>query len=152
MTPKQIKLIHIAVKNAGLDEAQYRVLLHNVAGVSSCKQLTQSGFEDVMATLEDLVDDGNRYWTRIVESRGRVANGRMTWKIGDLFDELQALDGRYALAGLVDRVSSGRTREPAKLAPREAWNLIEQLKVMIARARQEHAAASAPKQQELFVA
>ncbi len=42
---------------------------------------------------------------------------------------------QYELAGLVANASRDRTRDPSRLTPREAWNLIEALKKMLDRQR-----------------
>ena len=41
-------LIHLARKRLGLDEAAYRDLLRNAAGVSSSAELDERGFSRVM--------------------------------------------------------------------------------------------------------
>lgn len=134
MTPQQTRLIHIAAsqvfgKNC---ESQYRLLLHNAAGVGSSKQLDNVGFEDVMATLEEMgfADrvHGLFYWRGKVNARGRRGNERMVFKILAL-----ARESRYQLPALVGRFSAHRTEDVHQLTPREAWELIEMLKASIAR-------------------
>jgi len=138
-TSLQLRLIHIAYRQAGLEEEHYRLILANVAGVPSAKDLTQASFEDVMAVLEDsgFRDRGKPadYWRGKVASRGRQCGERMAYKI----HELAGQQSHYAMAGLCRRVSAGRTEAVEGLRPREAWNLIELLKAVIDRADQPEA-------------
>jgi hypothetical protein len=137
---KQLGMIHVAAKKAGLDDPAYRLVLANVAGVESAKDLSQGGFEDVMAVLEDLHGEGT-YWRATVAARGRFANRRLVRKIEELHGEyVRAAERagvdpaeRYKLPGLVAGACGERTRDPARLAPYQAYNLIEQLKKIIAR-------------------
>lgn len=125
-TPAQLRLVHVAARKAGLNDAQYRTLLSNAGGVQSSRDLTQAGFEDVMAVLEDLGfadDKGATYWRDQVEARGQRGTARMVHKIREL-----ATRSVYPLERLVERHSDGRTRDVEQLTPREAWRLIEMLK------------------------
>jgi hypothetical protein len=132
MTPQQIKLIHIAAKQIGLDDRTYRLLLHNVAGVTTCKKLDNPGLENVMAVFEDLgfrdAEHDPEYWRTKVKLRGSNAGERMVRKIRELVTQTP-----YKLSGLCTRFSHDRTATPEKLSPREAWNLIEMLKSAIHR-------------------
>lgn len=134
-TALQLKLVHVAARQAGLNDAQYRTLLRSVAEVESSRQLAQADFEDVMAVLEDLgfVDskNGAGYWRRKVEQRGRRGNERMVHKINELCQGGQG--GRYPLESMVRRFSGDRTADVEQLTPREAWKLIECLKAIVAR-------------------
>jgi hypothetical protein len=131
-TPAQLKAIHMGVRAIGWTDAQYRMLLLNVAGVESSKLLDQKGLEDVMAVLEDSGFDGHpggsTYWRDKVRARSVVCGERMYHLIKRL-----AKDCRYDLGALCLRFSGDGTDEPALLKPREAWNLIEALKAMNAR-------------------
>lgn len=128
LTDRQIALIHIAAKAVKLDDAQYRLLLSNVAGVTSSDDLDQAGFEDVMAVLEDMgwppLKDQD-YWRRKVSERGQSTGSRMAFKIRQLHEGLP-----YPLEALCRRFSEGRTDKLEELKPREAWKLIEGLKAM----------------------
>ncbi len=96
MTKAQITNIHIAKSKVQLSEAQYRLMLHNVAGVTSSKELTNASYEDCMAFLEDCgyrqILDGQLqapdYWRRQVAKRGVYANGRLLHKILELHGQL----------------------------------------------------------------
>jgi hypothetical protein len=138
MTPDQIKLIHVAAGKARLNRAQYEMMLRNVAGVESCKELTNAQFEDCMAVLEDEGFEGH-YWRDKVAARagGGRATERMIWKITELHAQYEELRGdgdpHYELSGLVARATKNRTRSFGELTPREAWNMIEQIKKMIER-------------------
>jgi len=145
MTPQQIKLIHIFKSQAGLNDQQYRMVLGNIASVSSCKDLSNDQYEDCMAFLEEQIESAGGhpggYWRDKLAQRGNVAGARMVWKIRQLHSDYNfaaeaadiAPDDRYQLSGLVERAANGRTRRPEQLTPKEAWNLIEGLKKMVTR-------------------
>ncbi len=149
MTPAQIKNIHVAKNRIGMSDALYKIALHNVAHVTTSKDLTLQGYEDMMALMEDhgwrqcqprsepdapLQFYPVTYWRDIVARRGTFANGRLLHKITELY-ELYARDPEhYSLGSLARTASSGRTDAPAKLSPREAHNLVELLKDKIAQA------------------
>jgi hypothetical protein len=131
MTSQQLKLIHLAYRQAKLTEGQYRIILANTAGVESAKELDNVGFEDVMAVIEDsgFADTkGSDYWRDKVRRRGCEPGARMRRKILML-----AQDCKYPLGALVRRFSDKRTDDVEQLYPREAWKLIEGLKAMVAR-------------------
>lgn len=132
MSAKQLQLIHVAYRKAGLNDAQYRTVLRSVAGVETAKRLTQIDFENVMAVLEDSgfedAQHGTGYWRGKVEARGSMCGERMARKIAEL-----AAEQRYALPALCHRFSDGRTEHVDKLRPREALRLIEMLKAVIER-------------------
>ncbi len=134
MTVKQLQLIHAAARQAGLNDAQYRLLLRHVGHVASSKDLTQAAFGEVMAALEKTHGHGH-YWRQRQERRGSVADPRQLWLIRDLWARYDAgcADHALQLPGMVERMSAGRTRLLEQLAPREAWNLIEALKQIVAR-------------------
>lgn len=48
LSRKQVALIHVAVKQLGLTDGQYRAILRQEAGVDSSKDLDTLGFELVM--------------------------------------------------------------------------------------------------------
>jgi hypothetical protein len=162
-TSAQLRLVHIAAKKVGLNDAQYRTLLANAAGVASSKDLDQAGFEDVMAVLEDMLEDkvtrgqGDKvtkgdpftpspphpvtlssssptYWRDKVAARSLNGNARMVHKIREL-----AQRSIYPLDRLVWRQSGGRTSDVEQLLPREAWKLIEMLKGSNQRTEAKHA-------------
>jgi len=128
-SPLQLKLIHLAYRQAGLEEEHYRMVLRSVAGVASAKDLTQGGFEDCMAVFEDsgFRDQGKpeSYWRDKVATRAAACGDRMARKIAEL-----SAGQPYDLAGMCKRFSGGRVACVEMLRPREAWNLIEALKAI----------------------
>ncbi|HVS73113.1 MAG TPA: phage protein GemA/Gp16 family protein [Phycisphaerae bacterium] len=135
MTPTQLKIIHIAAHRCGFNDQQYRTVLRNVAQVESSKDLSNADFECVMAFFEESGYPGH-YWRDKVKTRGNVATERMRWKISELLAHYEEIRGElphYELEGLVARFSHNRTRKVADVTPREAWQLIEALKAIIAR-------------------
>lgn len=137
-TLSQIKTIQTGRQVVGLTDAAYRTLLRSVAGVESCKDLSNPGVEDVLAVLEGMGFDshpsGKTYWRDKVDRRGSRANERMVQKIREM-----APHQRYSLPALASRQSGGRTEDVEQLLPREAWMLIELLKATCQRDRQEAA-------------
>lgn len=131
-TPKQITTIQLGRRRVGLNDAQYRLLLLNVAGVESCTKLDNRGVENVLAVLEALGFDGHvngpTYWQEKAASRGERAGERMVHLIEQLAPGVP-----YPLGALVRKQSAGRTDVAADLRPGEAWKLIEMLKAAAAR-------------------
>jgi len=125
-TPLQLRLIHIASRQIGLDEEQYRMVLLNAGGVSSSKNLTQAGYEDVMAVFEDtgFRQSGQpaNYWRMKVATRGWLCGERMVHRIREL-----AAKQHYDLGGLCQRFSDGKVFQIERLSPRQAANLIQML-------------------------
>lgn len=132
MTKSQIILLQTARRQLRLDEAEYRLILRNVGGVDSCKDLSNQGFEDVMAFFEgrgfEYRGQASVHFRRKLETRGRVADARQLHKIAELASQTQ-----YKLPGLCLRFSDGRTDQPEQLAPAEAHRLIEMLKAVLNR-------------------
>jgi hypothetical protein len=127
MTPKQIQLLQIARRQVGLDEERYRLLLKNVGGVDSCKDLTNEALEEVMAVLEDMGFvttfhgvENKDYWREKIRRRGHFADDRVIFRLVE-----QSKNAVYPLAGMVLRAAGGRTDDPKKLHPYEAANLLE---------------------------
>jgi phage gp16-like protein len=131
-TKAQIQIVQIARRQVQLNEPQYRMLLANVAGVQSTKDLTNEDVERVMDVMEGMGFEDSKhgagYWGRKAARIGFAANDRMIRKI-----ETMAAETKYPLAALVHRFSSKRTDQVQQLLPREAWQLIEALKAIIAR-------------------
>ena len=48
----KLALVHVAKRDLRLDDAQYRAILREQAGVSSAKDLGEAGFREVMAFFE----------------------------------------------------------------------------------------------------
>jgi hypothetical protein len=156
MTTKQLQLIHQAARQVhlieGKDDARYRLLLLNVAGVRSARALNNAQFEDVMAVMESMGYSREReqhlreagfvasggsalrvqstYWQRKVAERGTAANARIVFKICEL---IQSPNQRYEFPGLCERTIGRRVVEPSKLTPAEAFKMIEAMKGIIER-------------------
>jgi len=86
LTAGQKKGIHAAARQAGFDEAAYRLVLRNLAGVSSSldARFTRISFITCMAFFEETAGGtlrGNtpRYWQREMEA-ARPADG-LLWRI-----------------------------------------------------------------------
>ena len=132
MTPLQIKLIHVAKRQVSMDEPQYRLLLLNVGGVETCKDLSKHGFESVMAVFEDMGFRSNTPGHGPTFYRDRFKISKASPEMQHKIFELDAAS-RYSLPGLCLRCSNLRTDAVGELTPREAWNLIEMLKASIQR-------------------
>jgi len=130
MTPNQIKLVHTAATRIyGREyEPEYRIVLKNIGGVRSCKDLSNSGLEDVMAFFEGLGFPPGQRWRTIIANRGRFATIRQAWEIRRL-----AAGREELLNTLVIQQSCGRVSEASKLRPRQAAGVIEALKAILAR-------------------
>ncbi len=109
-TKSQLACIHTAARAVGLialggADASYRLLLRNVGGVESAKDLDNGGVEDVMAVLEDLGFDshpaGKTYWRdKITDRNSGACPPRMAHKIYALAGEQ-----RYELEAMCLRMS-----------------------------------------------
>jgi hypothetical protein len=106
-TPNQIRLIHVAASQVALSDAQYRMLLHNVADVETSKQLGNDTFEQVMAVLEGMGFDG------------RLRCPRVTPAIEGELETLARMRHR-CLPELVDEATRGRQATVQGLRPCEA--------------------------------
>ena len=51
IAPKKVALVHVAKRQVGLEEEDYRALLLSVAGVDSAANLTEADFDQVMSEL-----------------------------------------------------------------------------------------------------
>ena len=72
---RDLALIHIAAKAAGLDDDAYRALLRDVAGVDSARDLTAAGRAQVLARL-------GRGRGVVVDWRtARIAKARKLWHL-----------------------------------------------------------------------
>jgi len=54
IAPKKVALVHVAKRQVGLEDAEYRTMLVRVAGVDSAADLTEADFELVMRELTRL--------------------------------------------------------------------------------------------------
>lgn len=128
-TTLQHRLIRVAYRELSLNEQQQRTLLRSTAGVESHTDLTQAGFEDCLAVLEDLgfhdMTHSKTYWRDKAAARQTCCNERMARKI-----EAMAATCRYEIGSLCERFSEGVVRRVRDLKPREAWMLIEMLKAV----------------------
>lgn len=145
LTPLQLRLIHLAYRQAGLAESHYRLILQNVAGAASAKDLTQPAFEDVMSVLEDSgfreTGKPEDYWRSRVATRGSLCGPRMVHKIMSL----RGCNPKYPLPALCQKVSGGRVSRIDRLTPLEAYALVEMLKAIAEReAARIEAAEAAP--------
>ena len=140
---KQLKLIHIAARQAGLivkkDDRRYRLLLAqykapNGRPARSSKQLNNSQIEDLLAICEAMGWDsgrGDTYFRDKVAAHGTFASFAQCSAIDKLRGDL----GWTAenLKGFVRRMTGGETSGVAELTTRQASNIIEALKNMFLR-------------------
>lgn len=140
---KQLKLIHIAARQAGLivkkDDRRYRLLLlHYVAPnglpAKSSKQLNNTQIEDLLAVCESMGFDsgrGEHHFRDKSARHGYLASFAQQSAILYLRDDL----GWNAenLKGFICRMTSGKKFSVAELAPKEGSNIIEALKNMFLR-------------------
>ena len=140
MDAKRIRLVQIARKRLGLDEADYRALLHRCAGVQSSRDLTEVGFAAVMDEFARLGFRSTWREDTFGERRG-MASPSQVRLIRELWSEYvgEGSDGAWkALDRWVARyhgVSALRFAEP-----RHANAIIAALRAMVARRRNEREA------------
>lgn len=131
--------IHIARKELGLSEENYRALLARVAGAESAASLTASGKARVLAEFERLG------WQK--KARSSVAPGGRAHvgKVLDLWREAVSTGiiqngSEEALRSFVRRQTKSLdapdgVAAPQFLTPKQANRVIEGLKAMLARGR-----------------
>jgi hypothetical protein len=132
MTTAQTKLLHIAARQVGLNDRQYRTILRTIALVDSSTRLTQDDFERVMAVMEERgwrqSGQAETYWRDRADGQGRFASSRQVAALRRL-----APAAGVRIEGMCIRHTAGRTDRPEKLTPREAWQIHEALKAMVGR-------------------
>lgn len=124
----QLRAVHVAVKQVGMDDPAYRLMLRNVAKVQSAKDLNNRSFEAVMAVLEESgfrdPHKAGDYWRSKAANQGNASERQVHHIIG------LAESCRYDLEALCRRFSGNRTQFVEKLTGREAWQLTEMLKAV----------------------
>lgn len=134
MTKPQLILLQTARRQvpALRDDGPWRLLLHNVARVTSTKDLNNRTFEAVMAMLEalgfrDRYKRPNHY-RRKITARGHDVSAEQIYKMVAL-----AQEAGLELDGFCRRMTGGRTDCVGDLEPFEAYNVIEALKAIVQR-------------------
>ena len=143
VTNKQLKLIHIAARQAGLivkkDDHRYRLLLAHYKGSNgkparSSKQLNNSQIEDLLAICESMGWDsgrGDTYFRDKSAAHGTFASFAQQAAILHLRSDLGWTADN--LKGFICRMTSANKFSVAELASKEASNIIEALKNMFLR-------------------
>ncbi len=142
---KQLKLIHIAARQAGLivkyDDRRYRLLLAQYktpgGGVATTsKQLNNSQIEDLLAICEAMGWDSGRggtYFRDKVAAHGTFASFAQCSAIDKLRGDLGWNTDN--LKGFIGRMTAYSKSGVAELTVRQASNIIEALKNMTLRAK-----------------
>lgn len=73
ITPKQSRLLHVARRQLGLADDDYRAILQQEAAVASSKDLDAWGFERVMARFEAL---------GFTPTNGAPRGAALSWRVG----------------------------------------------------------------------
>lgn len=145
MKPDQLAILHIAKSQLKLNDQEYRLILRNLAGVESGKDLDNQSLEKVMAFLEERgfrhKDQPDDYWRKKYAAQSRFCGERISQKIHALAPQV-----KYPLDSLVAKASKGRTARVEELNPSEANQLVEMLKSMTA--RENGLNAKAPRHEE----
>lgn len=142
---KQLKLIHIAARQAGLivkkDDRRYRLLLaqyktRDGGAATTSRQLNNSQIEDLLAICEAMGWDSGRgatYFRDKVAAHGTFASFAQCSAIDKLRGDL----GWNAnnLKGMIGRMTAYSKSSVAELTVRQASNIIEALKNMTLRAK-----------------
>lgn len=127
----QLALIHVAKKELGLQDEDYRAILELYGGVSSAKFLTMAGFERVMAHLERL---GFKSITPRQPTRAPVRNADgppfpAQLKMLDIYFGRLGFDSAERRQGFCQRT----IKRPWPQTRAEANKVYEGLKAMVAR-------------------
>jgi len=140
----QIKLIHVAVKAAGMNNARYRLLLTqytqaNGARVKSCKQMNNRQVDDLLAICESLgwrhpVKPENFYRQKVQRDNHGMSDTPSFAARSAVLHLAEDLGwGKQGLKQMIDRITKGRTDSLSLMTHREIYNLIEASKAMISR-------------------
>ena len=143
----QIKLIQIAVKQAGIrapkSDGRYRLLLgqYKQSGgspVTSCKQLNNWQLEDLLAICEaqgfrspGKPDDYFRKKVRNSHTAGDIASYAQQEAVKKLAGDLGW--NEYQLGGLIKRLTGGKSTSVCELTHGQAYGTIEALKSIVGR-------------------
>lgn len=140
-----IAAIKIAQKQLGLSDAEYRAILHDVAGVSSATQLDADGDRAVMRRLYAIRDER----AAATPTRAKTPTEAKIWKLwyeikGYLPEPEQTVD---YLFGFIRRASGNvsikQGDDIADLTKQQAYHTIEALKYRLAQEEQ-HARKEVP--------
>ena len=149
LTPKQVTMLQIAVKAAGIrmpkDDRRYRMLLGQYKKsdgtmVTTCKDLSNEQLGDILAICEangwrcpGKAEDHFRKKT--AESAKAASDGRISYAE---IEAVKCLAGdlgweKSQIAGMVKRVTKREFDAVAELSSGDAYKLIEALKNMVSR-------------------
>lgn len=140
-----IAAIKIAQKQLGLSDAEYRAILHDVAGVSSATQLDADGDRAVMRRLFAMQDDRRA----ATPTRAKTPTESKIWKLWyEIKGYLPEPERTVAyLCGFIRRASGNTSiqegEDIAALTKSEAYHTIEALKRRLAQEEQ-HARKEVP--------
>jgi len=144
MNNKQIQLIQIAAKEAGLRgnrfEGRYRMLLGQFirpdkSKVTSCKQLNNLQFEEFLAICESMgfrcKGKSPTHFRDRVENRGHYASPQQKAAIEHLAGDIGwSIDN---LNAFVKKTTDGQIASVAVIKPKQAWMVIEALKNILSK-------------------
>lgn len=141
---KQIQLIQIAVRKAGLRgkgfEGRYRMLLgqykqSNSEPVTSCKQLNGWQLGDMLAICEShgwqCPGKDADHFRKVAAARENVASFGQQKAIEHLAGDLGW--NEFQLDGMIRKMSNGKATSVVTLTPGQAYQMIEALKKMLSR-------------------
>lgn len=141
---KQIQLVQIAVRQAGLRSAgqdgRYYLLLAqylqpNGTPVTSCKQLNNWQMDDLLAICESYGwchrGKAADHYRALAAKRGKIASYGQQAAIECLSKDLGW--NEFQLAGMIKRMTNQAVDNIAELSPKMAYRLIEALKAMVSR-------------------
>jgi len=99
---RQKAVIHVAKQQLGIVDEDYRAVLQRAAGVSSSRDLDETGFDKVMAELERLGFRKTRKREQSVRPEG-MATARQLGRIRALWREFSGSDNELALGKWLDK-------------------------------------------------
>jgi phage gp16-like protein len=130
----ELAMIHLAKKQLGMTDEDYRAMLHNIAGTTSSAHLNTAGRSQI---IEHLKKCGFKPLIRVKRTGKPPGNPTQTGKIEQLWKELAKTgilrdSSRRALSAFLLRRTS--VAEPNWLTPEQASDIIEALKAWLKRA------------------
>lgn len=98
LAPDKLRLIQVAKRQLGMEDADYRVLLARAAGVTSSRELTEAGFRQVMDAFARLGFTSTSAATNFGRREGFASAGQVA-TIRRLWGEFTAGEGTDATLG-----------------------------------------------------
>lgn len=103
LEPSKIKLIHHAIRNLGMTDEDYRIMLRRIGGVESSKALDEAGFDAVMMELKRLGFTSSHRVIAFGGERPGMASDRQLDMVRSLWRQYIGKDDEEGLRQFVEK-------------------------------------------------